>query len=542
VTVLTKDPTAHRTSVGPVVRELARFEAKRMLRHPLTVVGVAGSLWAMWTLFGGRAPVLERDSILLAAAMLPLAAATFLVAFHAALRQRATPELLSAQPADRDARLLGVQLGALGPTLAGMVLTTLGIVYFLMGDPIGGLLLWEILSGIAMIPIGGVLGTALARWLPHAIVAPVALVGLAIVQFWASPGFEVFDGFPWSEYVNADVEWLAPWMVLDSFAPLEVIGERPALLHLVYLILLAFVVAYLTQEASRVRLVSRVAVAVGFVVALGAVSLGLADDADAFEWLPAAEAQVCQVTNGIEYCAFRYYEDWIPRWQATVASVDELAEVNLDQVMQRPHNIGWDDNSGLRDRKGLALTALEWDRPAATPEQRFSLALMAAESSVGLPSVPQIRRLTEEEIASIVEQNPDYPGDLAEQLRSDPPSEQSCSGIGQARTAAAVWIAGVATPDGVAVIDGLLESNPDSALFSLAYIDPYHRHGVNIGRSDAVLARELLGLGQLEVHSVLLDHWDQLVDPATTSAEMSSWFELATPDDIKPDFYEVHCS
>lgn len=529
-------------SAQRVIYELARFEALRMLRHPLTWAGTVGSLYVMWTLFWDEGPLLERDSIVLAGAMLPLAATTLLVAFYSILRQRATPELLSAQPVDRNLRLVGVQLGTLGPGLAGLAVMAIGIVYLLLGDPIGRLLWWELLSGFVMIPAAGVVGTALARWLPHPIVAPVALVGLGVVQFWASPGFEVFDGFPWSEYVDADVEWLAPWMVIDGFAPLDVIGDRPAFLHLLYLVLFALVVAYLTQERIQARVVSRVAVAAGFVVALGVVSVVIADDeADVFEWPAATDAQVCRVDDGVKYCAFRFYEGWIPRWQSTVASVDELAPVDLDRVVQRPHNIGWDDDSGLGNRTGLALTTLEWDRPGATPGQQFPLALMAAQTSVGLPAAAQLRTYTEAEIDEILEQNPDASQGLRDALASEE-IETSCSGLGQARTVAAVWLAGSATPDGARVIDWVLKRRPDFDQFSTAYIDPSHRLGVIVGRPDAELAHRLLAMPEEDVHPTLMENWEDLLDPQTTSADLASWFGLPEPDEVELDFETQTCS
>lgn len=530
------------SSRSGIVYELTWFEAIRMVRHPLTWVGTLASFYSVYELFWGRGPVLERDSILLAGAMLPVAATTLLVSFYSVLRQRATPELLSTQPADRNMRLVGVQLGTFGPGLVGLAVMTIGTVYLLSGDPIGRLLWLELLSGIIMIPAAGVVGTALARWLPHPIVAPVALVGLGVVQFWASPGFEVFDRFPWSDYVNADIEWLAPWMVIDGFAPLDVIGDRPAFLHLLFLIVFGLVVAYLTRERIQARFVSRVAVAAGFVVVLGTVSVGIADDeADVFEWPAATEAQVCRVDDGVEYCAFRFYEGWIPRWQATVAAVDELAPVDLDRVVQRPHNIGWDDDSGLGDRTGLALTTLEWDRPGATPEQQFSLALMAAQTSVGLPGVAQLRPFTEAEIDEILEQNPDASQGLREALVEEE-RERSCSAVGQARTVAAVWIAGSATPDGARVVDWLIERRPEFDRFSLAFIDPSHRLGVIVGRPDAELARRLLTLPEEEVHTTFTENWDGLVDPQTTSAVLASWFGQPEPDEVELDFETQTCS
>lgn len=542
MTVLTEKETITRTSVAPVVRELALVEAIGMLRHPLSIVGVAGSLWAMWALFGGRAPVLERDSILIAGAMLPIAAATLLVAFYSVLRHRRLPEVLSAQPTNRNARLMGIQLGTLGPAAVSAVLSLVGVVYLLAGEPIGELLWWELISGVVMVPAAGVLGTALARWLPHPVVAPIALVGLAVVQFWASPDFGVLNDFAHStDDVTGHFEWLAPWMTPSSFSPPDIIVQRPAVLHVVYLVVLALVLAYLTQERRSAGRIGQAVVAVILLVAVASLSFSLPAHSLTVSWPEAADAQVCEVEDGIEYCALKYHDGWNPRWHATVAAVNELAPVQLERVIQRPHNIGFDPDPSLDDRSGLALTTLEWDRPGAMPEQEFSLALIAAQTTVGLPALPQVRPLTEAEIDSIVSQNPDYPGDLREQLESEPVSEQVCSGVGQARSVVAVWLAASATTDGTAMLDWLLDRRPDAETLSFAYVDPHHIEGVTIGRSDAELSRELLDLQQADVLATIEDRWDEVLDPATTPAELGSWLGLAAHEQVELDYFEAPC-
>jgi len=513
-----------------------------MLRHPLTIVGAAGSLWAMWALLGQRAPVLERDSILIAGAMLPIAATTLLVAFYAALRQRRLPEVLSAQPTDRNARLVGVQFGTLGPAAATSVLTVAGVIYLLAGEPIGELLWWDLISGVVMVPAAGVLGTALARWLPHPVVAPIAVVGLAVVQFWASPDFGVLNDFAHStDDVSGHFEWLAPWMTPSSFSPPDIMAHRPAVLHVMFLLVFTLVIAYLTQERSGSARLGQGVVAVIVVVAVFGVSLNLQAHSLTVTWPEAADAQICEVEDGIEYCALKYHEDWIPRWHSTIAGVNELAPVELDRVVQRPHNIGFDPDPSLADRSGLALTTMEWDRPGTLPEQEFSLALMAAQTAVGLPALPQPRLLTEAEIDSIVEQNPDYPGDLREQLMNEPVREQVCSGVGQARSVVAVWLAASATADGTTMLDWLLDRRPDAQTLSFAYVDPHHIDAVTIGRSDAQLSRDLLSLQQADVLTTLQDRWDEVLDPATTPADLASWFRLTAPEQDELEYFEAPC-
>ena len=109
-----------------------------------------------------------------------------------------------------------------------------------------------------------------------------------------------------------------------------------------------------------------------------------------FDWQAASQSQVCEVHDGIEYCAFNLYEPWIQSWQQTVEAVDAILPVDLTRVVQRPSNTQF-DASGALEEPGLIISATEWDRAGALPFQRFNLALLAAHSSVGLPLSKQTR-------------------------------------------------------------------------------------------------------------------------------------------------------
>lgn len=154
---------------------------------------------------------------------------------------------------------------------------SIGVAYLILGDPIGELLVWELLAGLLMVPAAGVLGTALARWLPHPIVAPVALAGLGVVQVLASPGNQVFEGFSRSApNVTFHFEWLAPWMPPSTFFPPDVIAARPASAHALYLVLFAVVLVYLTLEQGRRGRLAQLGAGVVFLTVLISVSFALA--------------------------------------------------------------------------------------------------------------------------------------------------------------------------------------------------------------------------------------------------------------------------
>lgn len=95
-------------STAPILA-VAIYEGLRLVRHPLNVVGAAGSLVLIWRFIGDTAPVLPRDSVYLAGAMLPLAATVFFTANLAAMRWRHIPELLESLPTSVLRRLVGCQ-------------------------------------------------------------------------------------------------------------------------------------------------------------------------------------------------------------------------------------------------------------------------------------------------------------------------------------------------------------------------------------------------------------------------------------------------
>jgi hypothetical protein len=201
-------------------------------------------------------------------------------------------------------------------------------------------------------------------------------------------------------------------------------------------------------------------------------------------------------------------------------------------------NIHWDEDSGLPDGV-VALTTLEWDRPRARPNQAFGLALEAAQSAVDLPTTPEIRPYTPEEVDSVIEQNPESTGDIRARLESEGPQQLDCSAIGQARTVVALWLAAAALNEGEAVLQQALADRPSAVIFWRQ--TPTHRSGVTIGVSDAELALELLNLPLTEVRNELENRWEAVVDPTTQTAELASWFDLSAPVYPETGFFQEPC-
>lgn len=384
-------PDTERKGGARTVLSLAGVEAHRFLRHPLAWVGVAGSSAMMWFFLWGRAPVLQRDSVYLAGALLPLGGAAFLVTFYATLRERSARETLSTFPRQQNFRLIGIQLGMAGPIVVAVVLKSAGLAYVLAGQPVGQIRWLELVGGLAMVATLTVGGVLVARFLPHVVVGLVVLMGLGLLQLLASPDSGMFS--PTSQPPN--FEWFAPWMVPSNFNPVEELVGRPAGLHLLYLIILLVVMSGLTTVGGgRIGLVARSAVAAGAVlvaVLFAAGPLRQAAEPEPFRWAEAAANQTCVTSADISYCAFPLYADWIPRWQTVVTAVESRASLSLDTVLQRPSNIGWGDDSDVPTDRTVILTPTEWDRAGALPRHALDLAFGAAESAVGLPTMPSVR-------------------------------------------------------------------------------------------------------------------------------------------------------
>lgn len=517
--------TVERDAAGVVARSLARVEALRTLRRPLTWVGFVGSLWLVRSMTGTWAPVLERDSINLAGGLLPLMVTALLVTFSAAIRERDAVELLEPLPGGRNRRLLGIYLGnAVTAVVLGLVAQAAGVVYVLMGDPVGRFNWWEVAAGPAAIALAAAAGLILGRRIPHPIVAPAILIGLVYYQAVSSPD----TGIDW--WHEAGLGFLAPWMPAHPFRPLETLADRPSVLRVAYFLLASAVLVFWSMKHSRRRRIALIGGTAAFVVGLVVTMANVDLVGDWNEWPPASATQTCVESDSIEYCAYPTTEDWIPRWQEVVASVGALFPVDLELVVQRPTNSGWDDNSGVPQTGHVIQTTLLWDRAGSLPLAAFDLAVPAAQSAVGLPTQPVERPYTIEEIESLIAQNPQTPPDFFWDMReSGEMSARGCSAQDQARSVVAVWMAAAAVPGARDILDHRLAGDRAAVLF------PGHwMTGVDVERADYELAREMLDLPTASVHSELEARWSEVLDPATSASDLASWFGLGVPDHTEP--------
>lgn len=530
VTISTARSSATKPSVRSAVVALARFEAKRAVVHPLIWIGVAGSLWLMWTWIGRVAPVLERDSIYVAGSLMPLAAAAGLATFYAALRDRSTPELSTTLPMRSNQRTIGLALGSGGPLILSLVFTFVGVVYLTTGSPIGNFDWWELAAGPAMVLLFGVAGVSLANLFPHPVAGPLALLIVGYLEALASPDANLFSGPP-----SRNIEWLAPWMPPPTYVPVGELAARPDVLHLIGAALITLILLVGSLRGHR-TLWMRIAITSGLALVVVLTSSTIEPFVgSSFNWVAASENQPCESRDGVDYCHYPDYEDWVDRWNRTISAVDRRAPVTIGRVVQRPSYVSWSPDNALGDPFVAAVTRQSWDRPGVRPDHAFALALKAAGTALGLPSAIQSRPYTDEEIAAAAANEPE-PEVIEESMRADG-VPFSCSAIGQARGAVSAWLAASALDGGDAALANSLKRNrtwtwPGQVV---DWFDP----PAFLGSEGGEMALAMLDLPSSEVEAVVEERWEQLIDPATSIQDLAGWLHLPAPAVLGPDGVDI---
>lgn len=235
------------------VASLATVEARRILRHPVMLAGVA--ILVLFSVQMLRATAAEVH-FAVAGGMIftPLAAATLVAANLAVLRARRTAEAdaaLQITPVQRTAAHL---LSVVAPALVAAVVSVVyAVVAVSTGATTAGSLravpsALELLHAPALVLLAGTLGVAFARWLPH----PVAAVLGALVLFW-SP-----------------LTWYVPWTMLEPHPILDGFGTVVGSVAWHHVFVLGLAVA--AGAASLLRHVRRPAVGL---VALGAFAVAV---------------------------------------------------------------------------------------------------------------------------------------------------------------------------------------------------------------------------------------------------------------------------
>jgi hypothetical protein len=510
-TTRASDPSVARRTLGA----LAVVEGWRLLRHPAILAGLAISVW--WLTVDGRGllPVLDRADVTTAVAIAPLAGGVLLAANQAALRSRrhGTEELygtVPASPATRTGAHLAALLGvvALAAVLAAAKLAWLAAVGGVRAPDPG-----EAAVGPALVALAGVIGVLLARWAPSPLVAPVALLALAVGELWPSL-------YSWSGR-DPRYLWLRPWQELDG--PREV-AYRPAGWHLLYLAALAALLAVLAL-ARHGRLPGRVVTGgLALVVVAGTAWAQLrpapaAAEAAIVQTVERPQAsQACQRRGTVRYCHFSGYGQWVDRWAAVVGPVlARLPGPARGRPVQVRQDIGelWRlDGLSASTNERLLVGArwhvatdrvipvgMSWGTGRRGEADAFDLALRAAVWAVGLP----------------VDLN--LPGEMG----------SVCDTNGQARAVVAVWLAGQARPAAKDTLRGAFAAPPSAPDAQRYFLESLGASPLGRipppwlwSKPDGMYALQLLDRPAGQVAAALGPRWDRLVDPATPTAELVS--------------------
>jgi hypothetical protein len=322
------------------VLALARVEAVRLLRHPITLaavlflVGIWVSGWL--TNEANRYPVLQdadRDTQL--GTMLLLGGAALIASNLAVLRahRNGTTALSDVLVLPRPQRTAAHLLALLPLALLAAALTVARIGVLAMAPAAGRPNPFELATGPVIVLLFGAIGVLFGRLTRSPIAAPLALLAVLALLF-VLPLFT--RGGP--------ARWLQPVVPEGDAAfalPMPVhLMARPAGPHLAYLAgLTALVVAAaLARSGTRTIRVVMVAVVASAVTVAGAIaqfappSQSMLDARVVAVQRPASQ-QTCQHLGQVTYCAFPDFAAWIPGWDAEVRAVLRLVPA---ATAQRP--------------------------------------------------------------------------------------------------------------------------------------------------------------------------------------------------------------
>ena len=500
---------------GQAARRLAIIEGRQLAHHEAFVVGIALSITTI-VLFGFVWDAGEASTVntwrytfgILPAFTLPFAGMTLVAVNMAALRSRrdGTGELFSSLPVNDVARVGGHIGGGWSALVvqAGFVTAT-AIVGRAVNHHYGAIdaaSVGDVAVSFVLVFCAVALGVALARWLPHPLVAFAALVVLAGVgsaiggignHHWSpTRQLSIWPRFP-------DHDW--------AFA------IRPSWSHALYLLALGVLVTIAAvARRRRDRFVALAAVlAIGVAAVAGWIEtrpMGSNDAARIAAMVadPVAHS-TCRELGGLRLCAYADYADIVDLWAeqlsqpfAAVPAERRAAEFSiiwretsldrLDPAVQRRLDIealttDWaSDHSSFNGAAGDGTDAMEMNRLA-----------------IGLWAVV---------------------------LPTQPVDDTPCAVGGQARGVVALWVAaqGKSTRDARSFLDGswseidnLDLDIPDSwrggYLWNVDQTPP-----VLWSPTDIAAARAVVELDPSAVRELLWSDWTRWTDPATTTDEL----------------------
>lgn len=528
-----------------VVTELARFEARRLWRHPALIGGVLVTVYTLYVHSDlSQAPVLNRLSYQLAWPMVFLAAGVYLALGSAASRRHGIDNLesLDALPTDSATNNLGIGLAFASPVFVGMALQLSFLVPRLFDSPVTSIVWSELLTGSAAVAMGAAAGLAIGwgfRWQWALPIGGVLAAAVVTTVWWYDSGY----------LLGRNTPWLAPVVAADWNQYANEQMYRPSVAHLIYVVLLAAglgALAAIRGRSSRGKLVaSAVATCLLVLSSLAGVAQlqvpGPVDEAvRRAAFMPAGGDYVCQSRGMVTYCAYRTYESWIEEWAAQIEPVLALlpSDVSARPLEVRQQVSYFVDEDAL-PQEGDIRTGLWWSRQP-TDEMDIShplnLSLAAAGWAVGLPTHEQLVVRTTVGDQLVVEELVD----LSSVSSDKNVNYQGCSSHGQARALAALWYATQASVESIEGLrfqissvryQGVLPN--ENLAIDLGYLQP--SSSVWYFRREAHVAMTMADLPASQVAGTLARRWSEVTDPSTTTEEIADWFGVRVPAMDMPD-------
>lgn len=515
------------------VVQLALVEARHLLRHPAFRVGLLILTPVVFlSTIEGTAMVLSSEDVVVTLLLVPLALSGLIAANRCSLRSRrfATDEMLAAASISSQARTAALLLATLALVPVGVAVTALAVLASKLGGAIGWPHLPVLASGVLWLVGAAMCGVLVARWLPHSIFGPVAVVVIVLLQTnlghmheqWRWLHFSPFsDSYRGHEFAVQHHDWHLVYIVGLILLVSAIALARFGIPRSVLMLLVAS--AALTLPAAwfqtRPPTAAQVATIIGYLENPGG-------------------GQVCEQHGTVEYCAFPTWEGWIDEWRDPVEGVraalpphvtDQPLAVHQFPLIDIENNLPsrvraqidpgqvWSGDSVVRPNDTWGR--LTWVDQSRYGLDQLSLAYKVAAQAVGLP------------ISVGWEQ-------------------EKCFAGGQARTVVALWLAGRSTPYTAEALRRYIEhpigadgsySNVDvEGPLSLDLVSAYEdwlpeqvpEHASSFLLSDLLATEALLEEPSTRIGSDLIDNWSAVTDPATSTSELFDLLNVEAPESL----------
>jgi hypothetical protein len=497
-------------SPGRTAIALARFEGKKLLRHPAFLVGMALTPWLFLMATSDTGENWIHIEVAIALGLVPLGWLTMVAANLGALRSRRhrTEDLFQSLPTSPAVRTAAHNLSTLAAAPVALAFAAAcAVLVDINADPLGSFGPAELATGVLVVVGGGAVGVLVARWLPRPAVCLPAI------------GATMFLQGKLTDFSPSPARWLS--FVVDPLSSFAAVEQRPAGWHVGWLA--AWIALVAVAGAARHGMPRRLGVVA---LAVAAVALGTgfaqtrpvsAEEAAAvadYISRPAAH-QTCREQAEVRYCAYddlgQRIADWGPPVEAVLTRLPASVRARGLEVTERPNPVVGNRNCSP---VGLLSTLPGPVRDRLTPEAVWPpdgkihpgtdtwacsnssvdglfLGVQAGAWAVGLPPNPWHL-------------------------------DQHCRAPGQARAVAALWLGAQSSPGAAKALALLPERSGRNAAGELTFDDwpDPPAWGVTWSADDVAAALALLDRPAADVAAVLDAGWDRFTDPATPTSDL----------------------